>query len=50
MAVVHEAASVLHSVGAIDKTTMREFDDICLRPMKPQSAAKVRTQHIDARL
>jgi putative transcriptional regulator len=27
---IHSAASSLHAVGAIDKTTMREFDAACL--------------------
>jgi putative transcriptional regulator len=27
---VHEAAQDLHSIGVIDKTTMREFDALCL--------------------
>jgi putative transcriptional regulator len=29
---VHSAAADLHAVGAIDKKTMREFDESCLRP------------------
>jgi putative transcriptional regulator len=27
---IHLSAKALHRVGAIDKTTMREFDDACL--------------------
>lgn len=27
---IHNAASSLHAIGAIDKTTMREFDSPCL--------------------
>jgi len=27
---IHESALALHSVGAIDKATMREFDEACL--------------------
>jgi hypothetical protein len=44
MAVVHEAASDLHSVGAIDKKTMHEFDGMCLKPVKPLSQPQGRTR------
>ena len=27
---IHESASALHSVGAIDRATMREFDEACI--------------------
>jgi putative transcriptional regulator len=30
MAAVHETMEALHKVGAIDKQTMRRFDDACL--------------------
>ena len=29
-AAIHETMEALHDVGAIDKQTMREFDDACL--------------------
>ena len=32
MAAVHEMMEGLHQAGAIDKRTMREFDDACLGP------------------
>lgn len=32
MAAVHEMMEGFHQSGAIDKQTMREFDDACLRP------------------
>jgi putative transcriptional regulator len=28
---IHASATALHKVGAIDKATMREFDDSCLK-------------------
>lgn len=34
MAAIHEDAQALHRVGAIDKTTMREFDEACLTPVE----------------
>jgi len=36
---VHEAAEDLHSIGVIDKTTMREFDALCL-PKVPNYTPK----------
>ena len=32
-AAIHETMETLHDVGAIDKQTMREFDDACLAPV-----------------
>jgi putative transcriptional regulator len=32
----------LHEVGAIDKQTMREFDDACLTPVEPLSPDAIR--------
>jgi putative transcriptional regulator len=32
----------LHGVGAIDKQTMREFDDACLTPVEPLSPEAIR--------
>jgi putative transcriptional regulator len=34
MASIHETAEGLHSTGLMDKKTMREFDDICLTPVR----------------
>jgi putative transcriptional regulator len=42
---IHSAAAGLYKVGAIDKQTMREFDESCLavpEPMKPQDIKKLR--------
>ena len=35
MAAVHETAADMFAVGAITKSTMREFDRMCLAPIKP---------------
>jgi len=32
-AAIHETMEALHDIGAVDKQTMREFDDACLTPM-----------------
>jgi len=34
MAAIHETMEALHKVGAIDKQTMRRFDDACLTPVQ----------------
>lgn len=33
-AAIHETMEALHDVGAIDKQTMREFDEACLTPIR----------------
>ena len=40
-AAVHESMADLHEVGAIDKQTMRRFDEMCLTPVKAFSAADI---------
>jgi len=35
MAAIHETMEALHNAGAIDKRTMRGFDDACLTPVRP---------------
>jgi putative transcriptional regulator len=42
LAAVHEMMVDLHTVGAIDKQTMREFDDACLTPVQDLSAEEIR--------
>ncbi len=42
MASIHETMEALHDVGAIDKQTMREFDDACLTPIEAFSPAAIR--------
>ena len=34
MASIHETMEALHNMGAIDKQTMRHFDDSCLTPVR----------------
>jgi putative transcriptional regulator len=36
-AAVHETAKDLHRAGMLSRTTMREFDALCLAPVKPLS-------------
>ena len=42
LASIHETMEALHAVGAIDKQTMREFDDACLTPVEPLSPEAIR--------
>src|SRR5438034_6906839 len=45
LASVHETAEGLHSAGAMDKHTMREFDELCLtavRPLRPKEIRALR--------
>jgi putative transcriptional regulator len=41
-AAIHEIMEALHDVGAIDKQTMREFDDACLTPIQAMSPEEIR--------
>jgi putative transcriptional regulator len=39
---VHEAARDLHKARLVDEVTMREFDALCVPPVKPYSARDIR--------
>ncbi len=42
MASIHETAKGLHNASAMDKQTMRKFEDACLTPVRPLSAEEIR--------
>jgi putative transcriptional regulator len=45
---IHSSASALHRVGAISKTTMREFDESCLiepKPIAPKQIKAIREEN-----
>lgn len=42
MASVHETAEGLRAAGVMDKRTMREFDELCLTPVRPLDAYEIR--------
>jgi putative transcriptional regulator len=42
MAAIHESMEALHEVGAIDKQTMRRFDEACLTPVRPLEPDEIR--------
>ena len=39
---IHETASDLHDAGVMDKRTLREFDEICLTPVRPMKPEEIR--------
>ena len=42
MAAIHETMEALHDAGAIDKHTMRRFDDACLTPIHPLKPKQIK--------
>jgi len=42
LSVVHETAKDLRNAGIMDEITMREFDALCLPPVKTYQAQKIR--------
>lgn len=47
---VHDTASGLHRTGLLDKQTMREFDVLCLPPVRELSARQIRALRARARM
>jgi len=41
-AAIHETMEGLHEIGAIDKQTMREFDEACLTPVQVLTPDEIR--------
>ena len=42
LAALHESLEALHDIGAIDKRTLREFDEACLSPVLPMAPEDIR--------
>jgi putative transcriptional regulator len=42
MASIQETAEGLHAAGVMDKRTMREFDEMCLTPVRLLKAKEIR--------
>jgi len=42
MAAIHETMEALHDVGAVNKQTMREFDEACLATVLPMPPERIR--------
>ncbi len=45
---VHETMADLHSIGIVDKTTMREFDRMCLTKAENLTPAEIKAIRIKA--
>lgn len=50
LAAIHEMMEGLHGAGAVDKRTLREFDEACLAPAEPLTPEEIRAireaQHV----
>lgn len=42
LAALHETMEALHGIGAINKRTMREFDDACLTPANVLTPSEIK--------
>ena len=42
LASVHKTVAGLHDVGLVDKSTMRQFDELCLTPVAPMAPEEIR--------
>lgn len=42
LASAHETMEALHEVGAVDKQTMREFDEACLTQIQPLTPEEIK--------
>lgn len=43
LASVHKTAAGLHAAGVLDKSTMREFDALCLTKVEPMAPEEIRS-------
>ncbi|TAN53438.1 MAG: DNA-binding transcriptional regulator [Methylococcaceae bacterium] len=50
LAAIHETMEALHEVAAIDKQTMREFDEACLTPIQPLNAESIKSIRLRERI
>ena len=49
-AAIHETMDALHEVGAIDKQTMREFDEACLTTVRVLSPEEIKNIRLRERI
>jgi putative transcriptional regulator len=47
-AAIHSAAKGLHSVGAINKTTMREYNDLCMDSITEFNSDEIKRIRVQA--
>jgi putative transcriptional regulator len=46
LAAIHETMEALHEVGAVDRQTMREFDETCLTPIEVMLPEQIKALRI----
>ena len=46
LASIHETMEALHEVGAVDRQTMREFDETCLTPIEVMLPEQIKALRI----
>jgi putative transcriptional regulator len=46
LAAIHETMEALHEVGAVDRQTMREFDETCLTPVEVMLPEQIKALRI----
>jgi putative transcriptional regulator len=49
MASIHETAEGLNAAGVMDKRTLREFDEMCLTPVRPLKPKDIRALRLRER-
>jgi putative transcriptional regulator len=47
---LHETAQEMHDAGTLDTTTMREFDALCLPPVKKLTARQIKLLRVSNKL
>ncbi|MGI0483465.1 helix-turn-helix domain-containing protein [Geminocystis sp. CENA526] len=47
LAAIHETASDLHSANLLDESIKKEFDEICLTPIKSLKPAEIRAIRLE---
>jgi putative transcriptional regulator len=47
---VHESAKAMNAVGAIDAITMKNYDNLCLPPVKPLSPIQIKAIRLKEKL
>ena len=46
LAAIHETMEAVHEVGAVDRQTMREFDETCLTPIEVMLPEEIKALRI----
>lgn len=49
-AAIHETMEALYEIGAVDKQTLREFDEACLTPVQAFSPEEIRALRLRERM